>query len=69
MRTALLNLSLCMALPLASFGQIAPHAKAVDPVAIVAGQPISEQDLIDSLGPQWMQLRTQEYGFVSRICG
>ena len=66
MRTALLNLSLCMALPLASFGQIAPHAKAVDPVAIVAGQPISEQDLIDSLGPQWMQLRTQEYEVKSK---
>jgi hypothetical protein len=50
-----------MALPLVSFGQIAPPAKSVNPVATVAGQPISEQDLIEALGPQWMQLRTQEY--------
>ena len=63
MRTAL---SLCLALPLASFGQIAPHAKSVDPVATVAGQPISEQDLIETLGPQWRQLRAQEYELKSK---
>jgi protein-disulfide isomerase len=32
-----------------------------NPVAMVAGQPISEQDLLDALGPQLMQLRNQEY--------
>src|SRR4051794_25280305 len=55
MRTILLNLnlSLCLALPLASFGQT---------VATVAGQAISEQELLEALGPQQlMQLRTQEY--------
>jgi protein-disulfide isomerase len=49
-------------LPLASFGQTAPQAGAGDPVATVAGQPISEEELLESLGPQQvMQLRTQEY--------
>src|SRR2546426_11112023 len=65
MRTILLNLnlSLCLALPLASFGQVAePPANSGDPVATVAGQPISEQELLEALGPQQlMQLRNQEY--------
>src|SRR5882724_13534377 len=62
MKTILLNLSLCLALPLASFGQAAPPANSGDPVATVAGQPISEQELLEALGPQQlMQLRTQEY--------
>ena len=64
MRTLLLNLnlSLCLALPLASFGQAAPQANSGDPVATVAGQSISEQELLEALGPQQlMQLRTQEY--------
>src|SRR5207244_1757743 len=37
-------------------------ANSSDPVATVAGQNISEQELSDALGPQQlMQLRTQEY--------
>ena len=64
MKTILLNLnlSLCLALPLAYVGQTAALANSVDPVATVAGQPISEQELLEALGPQQlMQLRTQEY--------
>src|SRR5258708_10541299 len=62
MKTILLNLSLCLTLPLASFGQAAPQANSGEPVATVAGQPISEQELLEALGPQQlMQLRTQEY--------
>ena len=46
MRTILpnLNLFLCLALPLASFGQAAPQANSANPIATVAGQPVSEQD-------------------------
>src|SRR5439155_14351005 len=33
-----------------------------DPVATVAGQPVTEQELVEALGPQQlMQMRTQEY--------
>src|SRR5437773_8448559 len=62
MRNILLNLSLSLALPLASFGQAAPQANSANPIATVAGQPVSEQELLEALGPQQlMQLRTQEY--------
>src|SRR5207247_11431661 len=62
MRTILLNLSLCVALPLVSFGQAAPDSNSGDPVATVGGQPVSEQELLEALGPQQlMQMRTQEY--------
>ena len=64
MKTKLLNLNLflCVALPLAFSGQTAALANSIDPVATVAGQPISEQELLEALGPQQlMQLRTQEY--------
>jgi protein-disulfide isomerase len=59
MKNLLLNLSVFLVVPLAAFGQAAPAGNSV---AIVGGQPISEQDLLDALGPQQlMQLRTQEY--------
>jgi protein-disulfide isomerase len=62
MRIALSNLSFCLAFSLAGFGQEAPPSNSADPVAIVAGQPVSEQELLDALGPQKvMQIRTQEY--------
>jgi protein-disulfide isomerase len=57
-----LNLSLFLALPLAFGGPAAAQANSGDAVATVAGQPISEQELIEAVGPQQvMQLRTQEY--------
>src|SRR2546425_12258146 len=50
-----LNLSLCLAIPLAFAG-------SNDPVATVAGQPVTEQELVEALGQQQlMQMRTQEY--------
>src|SRR5437879_3936712 len=57
---------LCLALPLGSFGQAAPHASSGNPIATVAGQPIYEQDVIQSLGPQLLQLRNQEYQLKSK---
>src|SRR5258708_37364743 len=57
-----LCLPLLLAVPKASFCQSAPQATSGDPVATVAGQPISEDELLETLGPQQaMQLRTQEY--------
>src|SRR5947208_17104335 len=57
MKTLLLNLnlSLFLAVPLAFAG-------SSDPVATVGGQTVTEQELVEALGPQQlMQLRTQEY--------
>jgi len=57
-----LCLPLFLALPKGSSGQGAPQASSGDPVATVAGQPISEQELLETVGPQQsMQLRMQEY--------
>ncbi len=62
-----LNLILWLALPLTSFGQAAPQPTSGDPVATVAGQPITESDLEAALGPQQlMKLRNQEYELKSR---
>jgi len=57
-----LFLLLFVALPKPSSCQSAPQASSGDPVATVAGQPIFEEELLETLGPQQaMQLRTQEY--------
>lgn len=64
MKALLLNLSLFLVFPLASFGQATPPG---NPVAMVAGQPISQQDLLEALGPQLMQLRNQEYDVKSKV--
>src|SRR5216683_752061 len=62
MKILLSNLSLCSTLSLACFGQAAPDSNSSDSVATVAGQPVSEQELLDALGPQKvMQMRKQEY--------
>src|SRR5258708_30447907 len=53
---------LLLALPKGSFSQAVPQASSGDPVATVGGQPISEEELLETLGPQQaMQLRMQEY--------
>jgi protein-disulfide isomerase len=64
MRNLLLTLSVFLVLPQASYGQATPPG---NPVAIVGGQPISERDLLDALGPQLMQLRNQEYEAKSKV--
>src|SRR5215510_2833157 len=57
-----LCLPLFLALPNGSFGQTAAQASSGDPVATVAGRPIPEEELLETLGPQQsMQLRMQEY--------
>src|SRR5260221_5916851 len=62
-----LCLPLLLALPKGSFGQAAPQARSGDPVATVGGQPISEEELQETIGPQQsMQLRMQEYGAKSK---
>src|SRR6266853_788138 len=55
-------LPLLLAFPRGSLGQVAPQATGGGRVAMVAGQPISDEELMDTLGAQQsMQLRTQEY--------
>ncbi len=57
-----LCLSLFLALAKANFCQSAPQSTSGNTVASVAGQSISEEELLETLGPQQvMQLRTQEY--------
>jgi protein-disulfide isomerase len=63
-RYLLLKPSLFLVFTLASFGQATPPS---NPVAMVAGQPISEQDLLEALGPQLMPLRNQEYELKSKV--
>ena len=57
-----LCLGLFLVVPMGSFAQVAPQVASGGPVATVAGQPISEEELLETLGAQQvMQLRTQEY--------
>lgn len=59
---ALLGVLVCLAIPVSSLAQPAPPASKSSPVATVAGQPITEGELWETLGPQQsMQLRNQEY--------
>jgi protein-disulfide isomerase len=64
MRTQFVNLMLWLylAFPSPSFGQGALDAGSAEPIATIDGQPVSQEELLDALGPQQvMQLRTQEY--------
>ncbi len=66
MRDSVPKLVCCLAAAAAICAQAAPQGKAGDPIAMVAGQPIYEQDVIQSLGPQLLQLRNQEYQLKSK---
>ena len=62
MRTLSRTISLPLVFwPLAILGQTTPQSASNNPVAVIAGQPISEEELVASLGAQWLQLRSQEY--------
>jgi protein-disulfide isomerase len=62
MRITSLSVSSFLAFSLLSFGQEAPRSNSGNPVATVAGQPVSEQELLETLGPQKVtQIQTQEY--------
>src|SRR6201993_2863356 len=64
------RLVLCLSLflaPKANFCQSAPQVTSGNAVATVAGQPVTEEELLETLGQQQvMQLRTQEYEAKSR---
>jgi len=61
MRTPLLALLACVALATLCSAQDTPQARPDQPVAVVAGQPIYEQDLMAAAGPGLLDLRKQEY--------
>jgi protein-disulfide isomerase len=69
MKAIFLNFSLAFCVVLLPAGVIygAPQASSADPIATVAGEPLSEQDLWAALGPQQvMELRAQEYQIKSQ---
>jgi protein-disulfide isomerase len=66
MKIPLPALYFSMALALSCLGQDETPAQASDPVATVGGETISQQDLTEALGSQWMQLRNQEYELKSK---
>jgi len=58
---SLLTLLCCLALATLCAAQAKPQTGPVEPIAIVAGQPIFEQDLMSVAGPSLLELRKQEY--------
>jgi protein-disulfide isomerase len=61
MRAPLLTLLFCLALATSCFAQAKSQAGADEPVAVVAGQPIYQQDLMSVAGPSLLDLRKQEF--------
>jgi protein-disulfide isomerase len=61
MKRFLFMLAVCPALAVACSAQTAPQARPGDPIAIVAGKPIYERDIVASVAPRVLQLREQEY--------
>src|SRR5260370_21989973 len=60
-KASLLTLLCCLALPTLCPAQAKPQAGTDEPIAVVAGQPIYEQDLMSVAGPSLLDLRKQEY--------
>lgn len=60
-KASLLTLLCCLALATLFSAQAKPQAGADGPIAVVAGQPIYEQDLMSVAGPSLLDLRKQEY--------
>jgi len=61
MRASLLTLLFCLALAASCFARAKCQAGADEPVAVVAGQPIYQQDLMSVAGPSLLDLRKQEF--------
>src|SRR5690349_17894062 len=60
-KASLLTLLFCLSLANLCSAQAKPQAGADGPIAVVAGQPIYEQDLMSVIGPGLLDLRKQEY--------
>ena len=64
---ATLTLTICLMAPNVSLAQTSKAAIVSDPVAIVGGQPVTEQEVLDAIGQQQlMQLRNQQYDVESK---
>jgi protein-disulfide isomerase len=61
MRASLLTLLFCPFVAALSFAQAKPQPAPDEPVAIVAGHPIYQQDLMSVAGPSLLDLRKQEF--------
>ena len=60
-RASLLAHLVCLALATLCPAQANPQAGSDEPVAVVAGEPIYERDLMPVAGPNLLELRKQEY--------
>src|SRR5262245_31864471 len=61
------TVTICLAVPHALFAQTSKQTSRSGPVAIVGGQPVTEQELQDAIGQQqMMQLRNQQYEVESK---
>jgi protein-disulfide isomerase len=60
-RACLLTFLFCLIPAILCSAQAKPQAGHGEPIAIVAGQPIYEQDLMSVAGPSLLDLRKQEY--------
>ena len=64
---AALTLTICLMAPNVLLAQTSKPAIESDPVAIVGGQPVTEQEVLDAIGQQQlMQLRNQQYDVESK---
>ena len=61
MRASLLTLLFCLALTASCSAQARRQVGADEPVAVVAGRPIYQQDLMSVAGPGLLDLRKQEF--------
>src|SRR5216683_1734436 len=66
-RVFLLTLLFCLAAAAVCSAQDTPRTGAYEPVAVVAGQPIYDQDLISAAGRSLLDLRKQEYKLKSDV--
>jgi protein-disulfide isomerase len=61
MRVSRLTLLCCLTLATLCPAQAKPQTRPDEPIAVVAGQPIYEQDLMSAIGAGLLDLRKQEY--------
>jgi protein-disulfide isomerase len=66
-KASLLTLLFCLAAAAVCSAQDAPRPGPDEPVAVVAGQPIYDQDLISAAGQSLLDLRKQEYKLKSDV--
>ncbi len=65
-KMSIIGVYVFLAVALEGFGQTAATKMTGDPVAVINGQPVYEQELSPDLGSKLLQLRNQEYQIKSK---